>query len=120
MLRRRAKKAEDPIGDFWAWWAGARPKVEAAIAAREVGGLVDEFSTHVVAIHPDLEWELSKGQVAEHVLVVTSAGNPELRSLAERWRLAGPEPDATFEYASARAPDPGALDKRLVFDGVDM
>jgi hypothetical protein len=84
------------------------------------GGLVDEFHRHVDAIHPGLDWELGKGQVAQHVLVVTSAGNAELRSLAERWRLAGPEPDATFEYASARTADPSALESKLVLDGIEL
>jgi hypothetical protein len=112
--------AGSAIADFWSWWADARSKVDAALAARQLGALQDEVSAHVAAIHPELEWEIGNGLHADHVLCVTSAGVMEHRALTERWRLAGPAGDATWEYAGARLPDPAALDIVLTHAGTEL
>ena len=52
----------------------------------------------------DLEWELGPGVTSRHVLVVTAAGNPDLRGTARRWRRAAPPPDATWAYSDVRLP----------------
>ena len=120
MLRRRAEAGNDPVAEFWSWWPGARPRVERAIESGEWGTLIDEFSMRVHAIDPGLEWELGRGQVARHSLCVTPAGKGELRAVTERWRVAGPRPDATWEYAAARPADLEALDRTLRFDETEL
>jgi hypothetical protein len=117
------RATDDPaaaIEAFWAWWAVGRGRVEAAIQTGEYGNLGDELGALVAAIDPDLEWELSQGHVAAHLLCVTSAGVAERRTLAERWRAAAPEPDAVWEYASARMPDPRALTSVLTVPGAEL
>lgn len=101
------RRRHDPNEAFWAWWVDARPGIEAAIADGSLGDHVEEVSRQVQAIHPDLEWEFAPGTSSAHVLCVTAAGRRELRSVAERWRLAGPPPDARWSYASARPPAVG-------------
>jgi len=111
IFRRRGKG--DPtaaIQDFWSWWAAARPRAEKLIAGTPDDPLVGEMSARVSAIHPSLQWEFTAGSDTAHRLVVTAAGDPALRSLAERWRRAAPDADGTFGYASSRQGDPGALD----------
>src|SRR5215470_12979816 len=76
------------IAGFWHWWPGARGRVEAAIASGQWGDLPEEVGNRVVAIHPDLQWEFSKGGTARHALIVTPAGNAQLRASAARWRAA--------------------------------
>ncbi|HET6739446.1 MAG TPA: DUF695 domain-containing protein, partial [Kribbella sp.] len=106
--RRRRNAAEaDPIGAFWSWWtttgAGA---VAAAVAGQEPTEANAELSRRVGRIHPDLEWELGPGLHAEHVLIVTAAGNPEQRAVARRWLRAAPPSDRVWEYADLRRPGP--------------
>jgi uncharacterized protein DUF695 len=111
IFRRRGKG--DPtaaIQGFWAWWATARPRAEKMIAGTPDDALVAEIGDRVSAIHPGLQWEFTAGADSAHLLVVTSAGDAGLRSLAERWRRAAPDADRTFGYASSRQGDPGALD----------
>jgi hypothetical protein len=111
IFRRRGKG--DPtaaIQGFWAWWATARPRAEKLIAGTPDDALVTEIGDRVSAIHPSLQWEFTAGTDTAHRLVVTSAGDAGLRSLAERWRRAAPDADGTFGYASTRQGDPGSLD----------
>jgi len=115
IFRRRGKG--DPaaaIGEFWAWWATARPRAEKLIAGTPDDAFVAEIGDRVSAIHPSLQWEFTAGTDTAHLLVVTSAGDAGRRSLAERWRRAAPDADSTFGYASARQGDPGALDGALL------
>ncbi|MEO9326280.1 DUF695 domain-containing protein [Nocardioides sp. C4-1] len=97
--------------DFWAWWTtqGAA-SCEAAIAAGTVESLVDELTERVHAMSPDLVWELGPGTTAQHRLVVSPEGNPDVRAVARRWLRAAPEPTDTWQYADARGadPDPGS------------
>src|SRR3712207_5558865 len=100
IFRRRVRR--DPsaaIESFWQWWATARPRAENMIGGAPDDTLVAELSARVSAIHPELQWEFTAGSDAAHLLVVTSAGDPGLRSLAERWRRASPPPDEIFGYA---------------------
>jgi hypothetical protein len=75
-----------PIEDFWVWWASAgRAAAETGIGTGEFGGFTREMTKRVKAMHPDLAWELAPGGQAEHALIVTAAGVPERRRIAERW-----------------------------------
>lgn len=113
------KKASAPdlaqgIDAFWAWWAAAgSAQTAAAIADRTPDRMVDELSHRVNGIHPGLAWELASGRRAQHVLVVSPEGNPDLRGAARRWLRAAPEPDETWEYADARQAVPSLDDIRL-------
>lgn len=116
--RRQKAGPADAITAFWAWWASARPRAEKMIDGGPDDTLIEEIAALVTAIHPDLHWEFAAGTTSRHLLVVSTGGSPELRSLAERWRRAGPAPDETFGYAAARQGRPDALDgARLAIDG---
>ncbi len=94
---------------------GGPPRVPARAAGLFDGGgqpdeltaLAQEVGTRVQAIAP-LAFETGPGRVARHMLVVSPAGDPELREVAERWLAAAPQPDAAFEYATWRQPVPDA------------
>lgn len=75
-----------------------------ALARHDPLSVSDQISRAVEGVHPELAWELSGGDVSEHVLVVTAAGNPDLRAEARRWLLAAPAADETWSYADFRPP----------------
>lgn len=79
--------------------------------------LVRAISRKVQAIHPDLQWEFSKGTASAHVLVVCPGGDANLRAIAERWRVAAPKPDATWAFHASRQADPEAFGNTLSIDG---
>ena len=114
--RRRTVVEADPIGAFWSWWSASGAAVVADSIARteptETSGLLTE---RIAEIHPDLEWELGPGLHAEHVLIVTAAGNPTHRAVARRWLRAAPPSDQTWEYADLRRPGPAFT---IRFDGL--
>jgi len=122
------KKKRDAIAEFWAWW----PSVEKAIAAgfskkKSDGGglspeLVRDVSSHVTAIHEELQWEFGPGRKADHHLAVTAHGDPELRVVAERWLHHAPKSSARWEFHASRQANPRPSlvmemdDKRVPFD----
>jgi hypothetical protein len=98
---------DKPIEDFWDWWTAAgRAAAEAGMRDCAFGAFDGEMNAHVEAIHADLAWELMPGQRAEHALVVTAAGVPGRRRIAERWFRAAPPADETWEYHPARQATP--------------
>jgi hypothetical protein len=110
IFKRRVRAGPaTPIHAFWAWWETARPRAEKLIAGTSDDRLVEELNRRVAAIDPGLQWEFTAGADTAHQLVVTSAGDAGLRSLAERWRRAAPPADDTFSYASSRRGNPAAL-----------
>jgi len=121
IFKRRAATGEAAAIDaFWTWWATGRPDVEKAIEGAGWDGVIADMTRLVAAIEPGLTWEFSNGTTSRHLLVVTAAGNRALRAVAERWRRAGPDPDETFAFASARQATPAALTSRLSFDGTSL
>lgn len=117
----KRRPAADPIADFWAWWPTARARVERAIDEGSwPGDLVAAISARIEAVDPGLGWEFSAGTASRHLLVVTANGDRSLRSVAERWRRAGPAPDETFGYAAARQASPAALAAKLRLGGVEL
>lgn len=93
---------DQAIGAFWAFWREQRPAIEAAIPAHRLEEWVEPIAARASAIHPDLDWEFGPGLRARHYFCLSGKGNPDLRVLTERWRLAGPGDDATFEFHAAR------------------
>lgn len=116
--RRREARAEqaehrraEAITAFWAWWEHARPGIESAMDAGDLGGLVDELTARVRAIGEDLAWELG-GSADSRTLVVTAEGDPDARALARRWLLAAPAAGTlghggTWVFTNMRLPDEG-------------
>ncbi|MEV6928324.1 hypothetical protein AB0M46_28075 [Dactylosporangium sp. NPDC051485] len=92
--RRRKGGGQQGIVEFWAWWATARPRVEAAITARDVEPIAPEMSAGTGhpsgVLHRARGRELG-GREAGHALVVSAGGQAELRSLAARWRALAPD-----------------------------
>ncbi|WP_326644098.1 hypothetical protein OG884_09250 [Streptosporangium sp. NBC_01755] len=79
LFRRKNEPAADPadgIGEFRAWWAEARPELDAMVAAGEAGRLAEWIGPAVPAVHPSPVWEIAPGLDADRALVVTSAGDP--------------------------------------------
>ncbi|GAA4520250.1 DUF695 domain-containing protein [Nonomuraea ferruginea] len=120
-MRLFGRKSEDEGADpgervagFWQWWASARPELDAAVAAGESGKPAELLGPAVAAVHPDLVWELAPGRNAAHALVVTAAGDAELRSLAHRWARAAPPADMLWEFHPSR--QASALPGELTLD----
>jgi Family of unknown function (DUF695) len=120
MRRRRGGRlgsgGRKPIEDFWAWWASAgRAEAEAGIRSGDFEGFTGKMITRVQAMHPDLSWDLAPGGQAEHALIVTAAGIPEPRRIAERWYQQSPTVDGVWEYHPARQASPSSLTAVLEF-----
>lgn len=109
--RNQQKETGDPRA-FWTWWCGPGRKLTTqALAGGQPLAAADHLTRAVHAVHPELAWELTSGDVSEHVLVVTSGGDPELRAMARRWLFAAPPADETWSYADHRPPheDPESI-----------
>jgi hypothetical protein len=111
------------IESFWSWWPQASARLRGAI---EGGGwpdpLIEEVDARVKAIDEGLAWGLCPGHSARHAFCLSSAGDPERRATAERWRLAAPTADGTWEFHAARQPQSGLalrLDDHVV-DPADL
>lgn len=103
----RRGHAVEPIPDFWAWWGRSRDRLAEAIDARSVdGGLVEEITRAVQAVHPAMAWELAPGRAARHAFCLSPEGDPERRQAALRWLAGAPGPDATWEYHPSRQASP--------------
>jgi hypothetical protein len=103
------KRGQDSTetGNFWAWWTGARGRIEAAIASGGFDeGLVAEIGRAVDGVHRGMAWELAPGRVAEHAFCVSPEGNAEIRQAALRWLELAPPADATWEYHASRQASP--------------
>jgi hypothetical protein len=110
-----------PIEDFWAWWASSgRAAAEAGISGAGFGGFTRKMTARVQAMHPDLAWELAPGTQAKHALVVTAAGVPERRRIAERWYQHAPPASEVWEYHPARQASAPSLTALLDLDGQQL
>jgi Family of unknown function (DUF695) len=108
------------IGEFWTWWAEARPKLDALVAAGETDRLAELIGPATQAVHPSLVWEIAAGLNAGRALVVTAAGDPELRAIAHRWAAAAPAADALWEFHPSRWANPHAMDLTLDVDDYEF
>ncbi|MFI6499220.1 DUF695 domain-containing protein [Nonomuraea typhae] len=110
----------DRIADFWVWWEQTRPQVDAMVAADEAERLADTLAPAVAAVEPGLVYEIAPGRNAAHALVVTAAGDAELRSLAHRWAKAAPPSDLLWEFHPSRQANPLALELTLDVGGKEV
>ena len=107
-LFQRKEKADGQsaaIAAFWSWWPEVRDQLDTGIREGSVRGHAEMIAERVNAIHSKLEWELAPGLNATHALVVTSAGEAELRAVAARWLAAAPAPDDLWEFHDIRRAD---------------
>ncbi|GAA3678768.1 hypothetical protein GCM10022224_048680 [Nonomuraea antimicrobica] len=111
---------DEAIAGFWAWWQETRPRLDSLVAAGEAEGLEDLLAPAAAAIHPGLVWEVAPGKEAAHSLVVTAAGDAELRSLAHRWAKAAPPPDLLWEFRPSRQANPRATELTLDVGGLEF
>lgn len=108
LFRRRSSGTPDgPVGSFWGWWtAEGRGLAEESIDGRLDPHSFAETMNPQVKSLGELGWELTSGDTSEHVLVLTSEGDPALRALARRVVLAAPDADSTWSYVDSRPPLP--------------
>ena len=116
---RPGPAAADPqVVALWQWWTDeGRAMAEQSIDGSAPPEQFSEAMTARVRAVGELGWELAAGAAAEHVLVVTAEGDPELRPLARRVVLAAPLPDQTWSYADSRPPHPELESVVLSADG---
>src|SRR5262245_11462944 len=114
-FKKKSTEAES-IADFWQWWSGVRQDVASSISDGSVERFNKAFGDRVTAIHKNVDWELTPGAGAQHCLVVSPAGNAELRSTAARWLAQAPAADETWEYRSVRGADLSVFGAEMVMD----
>lgn len=103
---------------FWSWWAQeGRTSTTAAAARGAAADTVEVLGRAVSALDPGLAWEVGPGELCEHVLVVTAAGDPALRAVARRWLLAAPAGDQSWSFTDHRPPAPDPESVTLTFEG---
>jgi hypothetical protein len=112
LFGKRSAAGEDAITPFWEWWTNEGR----FLAERSIDGGIDPDAfarTMADKVHTlgELAWELSAGEVSQHVLVITPEGDAAARPLARRVVLAAPEADETWSYVDTRppVPDPEAV-----------
>jgi hypothetical protein len=120
MLFRRRTTQTGPspaIAAFWTWWSGAHDRIRDTIESGRAATLADEVNAQVGQIHPDLQWEFTRGGRSRHALIVSAGGDARLRAAAARWLAEAPGPDEVWEYHRSRQADLGALSARIEAGG---
>lgn len=92
----------DAIAKFWRAWRDLRSGLEKELASGSYGESTAHLTQLVEAIDPGLEWELAPGRKAVYALCMSSAFDPGLRPVAERWVREAPVVDVVWEYHPAR------------------
>ncbi|GGS74213.1 DUF695 domain-containing protein [Nonomuraea spiralis] len=117
---QEADRPGDGVAEFWVWWQEARPRLDSLVAAGTAEGIEELVAPAVAALDPGLVWEVAPGRNAAHILVVTAAGDAELRSLAHRWARAAPPADLLWEFHPSRQANPQALELTLDVGGFEF
>lgn len=112
------------IAAFWSWWAAegetrAARQFDGLGSPRELDAVARDIARRVEAIG-SLAFETGAGTVARHVLVVTAAGDPALRPLADRWLAAAPPAGEAFEYSAWRRPVAEPEHLAIGYDGHEV
>ncbi len=94
----------DTIAEFWSAWPELRGMLELDLSAGGYGSGTEKLAELVDAIDPGLEWDLLSGARSRQALCLSSAADPALRSVTERWVRQAPAPDGDWEYHPARIP----------------
>jgi len=98
---------------FWSWWSGARETAAELFDAGERARLRQLLEPRARDYHRELTWHVGPGTAARLMLVISGTRHPALRGVAERWRMAGPADDATWEYHPAFPAEPAAFEARV-------
>ncbi len=119
--RRSSRGSPSDYAPFWDWWTAEGR----ALAEQTVTGEADPESfaaTMTSRLHAlgELSWEIAAGDVSDHVLVIGTEGNAELRALARRVVLAAPEPDESWAYVDSRPPAPEPESVVVGIEGQDI
>src|SRR5699024_9463852 len=102
------------IAAFWDWWTvtGAE-KLNAAFTGGAAFGGGPDFGiqagvgSRVSAIDERLVWGFGAGEpYSRHLLTVTAAGDPEVRSIARRWLDAAPDDGPVWSFTDLRTAEP--------------
>jgi hypothetical protein len=116
----RKNGEEERIAEFWRWWESTRPALDAMVAAGETGRVAETLVPAVAELHSGLVCEVAPGRNAAHSLVVTAAGDAELRPLAHRWAAAAPPADLVWEFHPSRQANPQAADLTVEAGGHEL
>ncbi|NED99206.1 hypothetical protein [Phytoactinopolyspora halotolerans] len=122
LFRRRTARAVDPrpaIADFWSWWAANRGDVVKAVEEDRSDDALRMLQPLVAALDERLSWQIGGSGSKRFALVLSSAGEPELRGVAERWMMAAPD-DPEVEFLSTRKRDPSVFGSTLKVDDYDF
>lgn len=96
-------KRGDGIAAFWKWWPTAEKRIAKAFATGGVSNaLARIISKRVEAIDKRLDWEFGPGKKSAHHLCLSAVGDPEVRSVAERWLRRAPPAGKVWEFYAAR------------------
>lgn len=117
MVDSAALTQADAIQRFWLWWERVAVPADAAMRSGDHQDFIEALDRQVAAIDPRLTWEFGEGNNAAHHLCVTGAGNPECRTIAERWFRKAPPTCDRWEYAPSRQPSKRALTAAIEFGG---
>lgn len=123
LRRGRQDPASSPAAGtvaFWVRWAVLAGLADEAIRSGQAESLLGELSALVNAVHPGLSWELAPGSSSRHTLVVTAAGDPQLRATARRWLRAAPAADSAWSYADTRPRATNPTGVTLAIDGTEI
>lgn len=91
------------ISAFWSWWQANASKLKITVGTADFPQeLIDGISTHVAAIHDELNWEFGKGTHAQHSFALSPNGDGALFGTVAAWRAAGPADDELFEFHTSK------------------
>lgn len=104
--RRELADPDAAAATFWQHWQEMLPEVSAALGDLDPQRVEHRLCELVVAVHPDLQFSLERGQHAIYALVVTGQEDPDLRPYTDAWRAAAPSDDVVWEYHDSVPPVP--------------
>ncbi|MEV0585648.1 DUF695 domain-containing protein [Nonomuraea sp. NPDC050310] len=108
------------IAEFWVTWDQLRPQLDTLLAAGDTQGATELLAPAVAALDPGLVAEIGPGRNAVQSLVITAAGDPELRSLAHRWAASAPQGDFMWEFFPSRQANPRVMELTVEVGGADF
>jgi hypothetical protein len=124
LFRRNKVPAIDPnVGTwgFWRWWqAEGAAQLAESLAGENGGGVEQHLTSRVAGIDPRLSWSVSPGARAEHRLVVSGNGDPNVLLTARRWLRKAVEEDRVWEDGDQRPAMENVAGLTLSVDGLDI
>ncbi len=126
LFRRTKMPVVDPnVGTwgFWKWW-NAEGADQLAEALDEEGAdatsAKERLARRVAEIDPRLTWSIHPGTKANHRLVVSANGNPEMLFIARRWLRRAADPTTSWEYGDQRPAVRQLVGHSIDVDGIEV